>query len=97
MPTQKLTGKFFMTLSGAIPTFFAISADQLNYSAQAITIRDDRYFAQYIDEANKYPSVGKLDVFSPSSSNPVGLEGSVCSGTLIRSTWVLTAAGSAFL
>jgi hypothetical protein len=87
MHIQKLVGKFFFTLSGAISAFFAISADQLNYSAQAITIRDDRYFTQYMDLAKNYPSVGKLDVFSPSSS-----QGSVCSGTLIRSTWVLTAA-----
>ena len=88
MLTQKLAVKFLITFSGAISAFFVISAsDKRNDSAQAITIRDDRYFTEYIDLAKNYPSTGKLDVFSPSSS-----QGSVCSGTLIRSTWVLTAA-----
>lgn len=54
----------------------------VNVSAQAGTIRHDRYDWQYQNLASYFPSVGQIGL------NSQGW----CSGTLISSAWVLTAA-----
>lgn len=57
----------------------------LSAIAEAGNIRHDRSDSQYRSLANLFPSVGRLDITS-------GTSGWLCSGTLINSTWLLTAA-----
>jgi len=52
--------------------------------AQAGTIRSDRSDAQYRNLANLFPSVGSLNLRGSTGSW-------LCSGTLLNSTWLLTA------
>jgi secreted trypsin-like serine protease len=54
--------------------------------AEAGTIRHDRSDAQYRSLANLFPSVGRLNITGNNNSSWL------CSGTLISSQWVLTAA-----
>jgi secreted trypsin-like serine protease len=53
--------------------------------AEAGTIRHDVDESFYTDLATKYPSVGKLNITKRDD------RGSLCSGTLVSSKWVLTA------
>ena len=57
----------------------------INTIAQAGTIRHDRSDLQYRNLANQFSSVGKLSLSGSSG-------GWLCSGTLLNSTWLVTAA-----
>lgn len=63
----------------------AIAATSITTAATAGTIRHDRSDWQYRNLANGFPSVGRLSLRGPASSWN-------CSGTLIGSQWLLTAA-----
>lgn len=62
-----------------------VATGSMNAIAIAGTIRHDRSDAQYRELANLFPSVGSLNLKASSGSW-------LCSGTLISSTWLLTAA-----
>jgi len=66
-----------------------VAASSLSASAIAGTIRHDQPDALYTNLANEnqFASVGRLDLTFTTKLNPF-----VCSGTLIRANWVLTAA-----
>ncbi|MBD2185469.1 trypsin-like serine protease [Planktothrix sp. FACHB-1355] len=63
----------------------AIATAGTSAIAQAGTIRHDRSDTQYRNLANLFPSVGSLNIRSSSGTW-------LCSGTLLNSTWLLTAA-----
>lgn len=62
-----------------------VAATSFSKVASAGTIRHDRSDLQYRNLANLFPSVGRLDYTTSRG-------GFLCSGTLISSNWVLTAA-----
>jgi hypothetical protein len=70
-------------ISSIVTSLVAVAG--MSGTAVAGTIRDDRSDLQYRNLANLYPSVGRLDLRGPSTSWG-------CSGTLISSNWLLTAA-----
>lgn len=70
-------------ISSMVTALVAVAG--MSATAVAGTIRDDRSDWQYRNFANGYSSVGRLDIRGPASSWG-------CSGTLIASNWLLTAA-----